>query len=262
MSEPKYLRFTIQKQALMDALGLMDLSRNVDENTHCFITSLDDGLHFTALNESNTIGAHVHFTPDSIRWYHKDLFFVGIECKYLDLWLRTIKTDDLYVSISEDFIQVTSANNHFKQRTCTTDYRYVAPKFHKSIQNVHTYTADVDLQLLSTCLGTMECYVDYCQVIPKKDGILLSTGERCGVSFDAKQYDVTFWIPRDAGVTGDLWNHSTYNTELLHYAITRLPYNKLSRCTVACGKDVPIEFTFEQCGGKYSIVVVPMLFYS
>lgn len=261
--ELKYLRFTISRQALMDALGLMDLSRGVDENTHCFFTSADDGLHLTALNDSNSIGAHVQFNSDAIRWYHKDLFFVGIECKQLDLWLRTIKTEELYVSVSKDFIQITSGNNHFKQRTCTDDYRYVTLKFHKSIQNVHTYKANVDLALLSNCISTMECYVDYCHIVPKKDGIVLSSGERCGVSYDAKQYDASFWIPTDESILkSDLWNYSTYSTDLLHTAITRLPYNRLSYCTVAYGKDVPIEFAFEQYGGKYSIVVVPMLFYS
>ena len=49
---------------------------------------------------------------------HKVIFFVGINIRHLDFWLRTIEAKTLYISISNDFFECESedAKHKFKMR--------------------------------------------------------------------------------------------------------------------------------------------------
>lgn len=253
-NDSKHMRFVIPTNALMTAVGVMSV------NTHCFITNTPDGLYFTITDDANEIGANVYFSPESIRWYQNDVFYVGIDCQQLDMWLRTIFTEEVYVSINEEFALFQSDKHSLKLRTCTDEHKYVEPKFAKGIRNVHTYSIDVDFHFLHNCIGSMECFTDCCYVVPKPHGLSLTTNERCGVTFDAKQYDVSFWISGKTDIKGELWGYSMYKSDLLHTAISKFPYRQQVG-KVSYGKDVPIEFSFEKYGGVYSVFVVPLLLY-
>ena len=253
-NDSKHMGFVIPTNALMTAIGVMSI------NTHCFITNTPDGLYFTTINDGNTIGANVYFSPESIRWYQNDMFYVGIECQQLDMWLRTIFTGEVYVSINEEYALFQSDKHSLKLRTCTSEHRRVDFKFSKGIRNVHTYSIDVDFHFLHNCIGSMECFTDYCYVIPKPHGLSLTTDERCGVTFDSKQYDVSFWISGKTDIKGELWGYTMYKSDLLHTAISQFPYRQ-QLGKVSYGKDAPIEFSFEKHGGVYSVFVVPSLLY-
>lgn len=247
------VKFTIAKEALRSAIATMDI------NEYCFITAQNNALYFTTLNENNTVGAHVCI-DEGIRWYQtQSNFFVGINIRHLDFWLRTIEAKTLYISISNDFFECESedAKHKFKMRV-TEDYKYVAPKFHNAIVKRHTYDIEVSLNLLNRYLSAMEVFVDKSEIIPDNGGISLSTGERCGVSYYAKQHDVVFRIDGKSN-TADKFSGTCYNTEFLNQAVHVLPYWLGDSVTVCFGKDVPITFSVVGCGGTFSVSVTPMI---
>lgn len=248
------VKFTIAKEALRSAIATMDI------NEYCFITVQNNALYFTTLNENNTVGAHVCI-DEGIRWYRtQSNFFVGINISHLDFWLRTIEAKTLYVSISNDFFECESedAKHQFKMHVAE-DYKYVAPKFHNAIARRHTYNIEVSLKLLNRYLSAMEVFVDKSEIIPDNGGISLSTGERCGVSYYAKQHDVIFRIDGKGNMV-DKFSSTYYKTESLNQAVHVLPYWLGDSVTVCFGKDVPITFSVVGCGGTFSVSVTPMIF--
>lgn len=248
------VKFTIAKEALRSAIATMDI------NEYCFITVQNNALYFTTLNENNTVGAHVCI-DEGIRWYQtQSNFFVGINISHLDFWLRTIEAKTLYVSISNDFFECESEDtkHQFKMHVAE-DYKYVAPKFHNAIARRHTYNIEVSLNLLSRYLSTMEVFVDKSEIIPDNGGISLTTGERCGVSYYAKQHDVVFRID-GKGNMSDKFSGTYYKTESLTQAVHVLPRWLSDSVTVCFGKDVPITFSVVGCGGTFSVSVTPMIF--
>mgnify|MGYP003430911781 FL=1 len=248
------VKFTIAKEALRSAIATMDI------NEYCFITVQNNALYFTTLNENNTVGAHVCI-DEGIRWYQtQSNFFAGINISHLDFWLRTIEAKTLYVSISNDFFECESedAKHQFKMHVAE-DYKYVAPKFHNAIARRHTYNIEVSLKLLNRYLSAMEVFVDKSEIIPDNGGISLSTGERCGVSYYAKQHDVVFRID-GKGNMSDKFSGTYYKTESLTQAVHVLPRWLSDSVTVCFGKDVPITFSVVGCGGTFSVSVTPMIF--